>query len=154
MDPENLLEQFRENWKKELKHQDALYDDSGSAGNKHLPTDRNHSKDNQGKTNKLQLQFDSGKILTFHTPCASESEETASRSKYIEALTGKCTLEKRKNPENDSCMSKRTRHKSSKFDDIFSEKEKGVLPEERLLDRLIQDIVSKSENLESLSCPF
>ena len=139
MDPENLLEQFRENWKQELKQQDALYEGSDSVGKEH----RQHSKDNQGKTNKLHLQFDSGKVLTFHTPCVSESAETSCGSKYVDDSTTKCTLDKRKTEENDSCTSKRKRNKSSKFDDIFSDKEKGVLPQERLLDRLIQDIVSQ-----------
>ena len=143
MDPENLLEQFRENWKQELKQQDALYEGSDSVGKEQLSSERQHSKDNQGKTNKLHLQFDSGKVLTFHTPCVSELAETACGSKYIDDSTTKCSRDKRKTEENDSCTSKRRRNKSSKFDDIFSDKEKGVLPQERLLDRLIQDIVSQ-----------
>ena len=142
MDPDNLLEQFREDWKKELKHQDSLNEDSASAENDQLPLKRNHSQGTQSQTNKLHLLFESGKVLTFQTPCASDSDEPKGRSKYVGASAGRCTPEKRKNPEKDSCMSKRTKSKSSKFDDIFSEKEKGVLPQERLLDRLIQDIVS------------
>ena len=148
MEETNILNQFRDNWKKELQSKP----DSKVEGEKQgvQLANKPGEKSTEGKSDSnrnTQIETAVSKAsytcLTYdfktHTSVCDPdfSVPGSAISSHNEVSTGKSDKRKCKiNP----LGSKKT--KVSKLDDIFSEKAKGVIPKERLLDQLIQDIVS------------
>ena len=153
MEETNFLNQFRDKWKKELQSKP----DSKVEGEKQGVQLENKPGENstEGKsyfdsTRKTQIETAESKAsytcLTYtfkphkrvcDPDCSVAGSAIPSHINEVSIATGKS--DKRKCKIN-TLGSKKT--KVSKLDDIFSEKAKGVLPKERLLDQLIQDIVS------------
>ena len=149
MEETNFLSQFRDSWKKELQSKP----DSKVEGEKQLENNPGE-KSTEGKSyfdsnRKTQIETVESKAsytcLTYtfkphsNTSTCDQGFSVAGSAipSHNEVSTGKS--DKRKCKLN-TLGSKKT--KVSKLDDIFSERAKGVLPKERLLDQLIQDIVS------------
>ena len=143
MEPNDFLNQFRKDWQQELssKHDSNCEDFRQASANNGTPEQLALEVENSDKnvfaTNKNQDNSHSCESAIDHClSCSKEAEKSG-----VKSLTSDST-DKRKCKEKNKHTSKKT--KQSRFDDIFSEKERGVLPQERLLDRLIQDIVSSA----------
>ena len=144
MEETNILNQFRDNWKKELQSKP----DSKVEGEKQgvqLGEKSTEGKSDSNRNTQIETAVSKASYtcLTYdfetHTSVGDPdfSVPGSAISSQNEVSTGKSDKRKCKiNP----LGSKKT--KVSKLDDIFSEKAKGVIPKERLLDQLIQDIVS------------
>ena len=144
MEETNILNQFRDNWKKELQSKPDSKDEGEKQGVQ-LGEKSTEGKSDSNRNTQIETAVSKASYtcLTYdfktHTSvCDTDFSVPGSAiSSHNVVSTGKSDKRKCKiNP----LGSKKT--KVSKLDDIFSEKAKGVIPKERLLDQLIQDIVS------------
>ena len=146
MEETNILSQFRDNWKKELQSkpdskvegekQGVQLGEKSTEGKSYFDSNRNTQIETA--VSKASYTCTTYDFKTHTSVCDPDfSVPCSAISSHNEVSTGKSDKRKCKiNP----LGSKKT--KVSKLDDIFCEKAKGVIPKERLLDQLIQDIVS------------
>ena len=161
MDSDNLLGQFRESWKQELQsktdskskgvqqncdrpnhkllaERTEILQDPQQCQNTEAQTIANRIENTQG----INADCESSLVYTNSLCNVSSNRLEISVNNLMGSASASLENKSDKRKFKKKNLDGNKKNKISRLDDIFCEKERGVLPQERLLDRLIQDIVS------------